>query len=265
MRDDGTAARDRVDNPLYNTPMAQASLAGSKVWTSNTEMGPIAVGEGAMYSSIFTGAEQDFYQTNAADIYAPVFDSMAAAVDPNRYWEPGIVENLRAYAIEHAGDTTRANLADELIRIATEDGRFPITPKLRDQVSEILGASDAMTVRALDYAQTTTGNIMLEPTHQTNLDSWLSNVFAFSYFGTRTGANWVGRSLQNPMTLGLVANVAQAARIEDEREAGTPARYKQSLAIWEGGPEINNIIAQASGVVRMMGNPYAQQEWDERI
>ena len=218
---------------------------GGDIWTGNTNIaGRIGFGEAANYNRTFANAEMAALDQLAPDWFNPVLDRMAADPLLNGPENAKVIEELRKNLPEWAKDMSRSQLAAKLQETIAQTSGNP--SQLQRYVGQdLLPRYDDMGNAALRSAQAGAENVMLEPSHRTNLDDWLGSIFTFPYFATNTAANWAKRTPYHTRTL-LNYSRWENTRRQVNQDEQIPGRYRNMI----GG--LSDPLAAAAGINKML-------------
>lgn len=229
--------------PYDYNPLGTISDFGNRSWTGFTHApgtgGRVGVGEQANYTRTFLNAE-----TWALERQSDEMTRQLVADLRGRFGNQPWIDRLEAYLPGAARTGSRQQVADTLDALIPE---MTTDPAVRNAITqEVLPQVERTAYSSADYARSTAGNVMLEPSYRTNLDSWMSNFFAFSYFSIYTAKNWLERSVRDPRGLELMRQFQQAMGMENE-QTGVPTRYQNTLPI-PGLGRIRDPIGGALGL-----------------
>ena len=250
---------ERAGQAIVNT-MAQIDEAGSRMWTGNKHLvgsgDTIGFGESANYMRTFAAGEQSFIDNYGAEWFADTIAKMRADTSLDQDVVTAIVDE-----ISRSGTTTsRADFAGKLDRTIRSAGGQPRN-YAKYTGGGLLQDQDTLYNAAGRSGFAGAENVVLEPSHQTNFDSWLGNFFAYPYFGTRTAWNWALRSIRDPRTLAYYQRWEKAARVRSETDEDLPQRYDGTLPItlpFIGEVNMPNIFGVATGIDKLRPNTNAE-------
>ena len=222
---------------------------GGDIWTGNTRVLGMEFGEAANYNRTFAVAEAAALDKLAPDWFTPVLDRMAADPMLSSAENKKVLDELRANLPQWSKDMSRSQLAGKLQELVKDQ---PVNTSVMQRYfgQDVLPRYDDLSNASLRSAQTGAENVMLEPSHRTNLDEWLSTFFTFPYFATHSAVNWAQRAPYNTRTVLNYSRWENASRIQSEQEQ-TPNRYKRTV---EGpfGWQYSNLGGAVTAVNKML-------------
>lgn len=250
-------------NPF--APLATMSESASNIWTGTTTIagGRVGFGEQANYLRTFAKADEESRRLLFNQAFDPVFEAGFERFGRDDIVMQSLASDYMQGKIMSSGRSEIADSASAILEglVDEADASYPL---YRDFVAnDMLGRFDEFNYSSLTAAQAGADNVMLNPSHRTNLDEWLSPFFAFAYFGMHNAANWAERSLREPTTLRNFMLWNRMAGIENENE-DVPTRYEGTLP-GPGGvrvPNPFNLLA-GGGIARLAFNEIGVDKMQE--
>ena len=222
---------------------------GGDIWTGNTRVLGMEFGEAANYNRTFAAAESMALDKLTPDWFKPVLDRMEADPTLSGPQNRKVLDELRTNLPQWSKDMSRSELANKLQELVTDQ---PVNTSVMQRYfgQDVLPRYDDLGNASLRSAQAGAENVMLEPSHRTNLDEWLSTFFTFPYFATHSAVNWAQRAPYNTRTILNYSRWENASRIQSEQEQ-TPNRFKKTV---EGpfGWQYSNLGGALTAVNKML-------------
>ena len=182
-------------NPF--APFASISEGAPNLWTgmTTTMAGRVPIGEQANYFRTFAQANT----MARRDLLPEAFGRWWRGEHALRRDDPVIQaltgEYVRNQMLTRTG--TRSGSRSTPSCRAWSTGATPTIASIATlSPTTCLGTFDEYNLSALKAAKAGADNVMLEPTHKTNFDEWVSPFLAFAYFGMHNAYNWIGRSVR---------------------------------------------------------------------
>ncbi|MCO5214397.1 MAG: peptidoglycan DD-metalloendopeptidase family protein [Caldilinea sp.] len=249
-------------NPF--APFASISEGASNLWTgmTTTMAGRVPIGEQANYFRTFAQANTMARRDLLPEAFGPVVargEQLFGADDP-------VIQALTGeYVRNQMLTSNRYEIGESLDAIlqGMVDRTDPNYARYKNFISrDLLGTFDEFNLSALKAAKAGADNVMLEPTHKTNFDEWVSPFLAFAYFGIHNAYNWIGRSVRDPGPLRNFLLFERATAIQNENQ-DVPTRYEGMLEGPFGWYYNNPMTSLTGGLNRLAPNPIGQEQLAE--